>query len=425
MAGSADRPGGKSSLSEMSDDDFLKTVQFDMDTGEHTAASGTPNAETGDIGLDDVDGLLSKDELEAAATAPASPALNENIGMDTLLDSMLADLDGIGADAVGVKKAPTDTEFEPEMPSTVQLAGDEFDFDMGSDAVEDAAAQANATSNDEDASEAADAAVHTGDAFEIVELTEEMMEPMSDDYAPEIEVDKFGDDDDVQTREIMRMPDPHGDGAADDAFSFAAPAPAQAAAAAPQVKQGGKAVAMSSKAAPAKAGGSFIPGFLSLLGIAVAGGVIWLGMQMDIQLSAMESSLQVMKQAIFNPTSFQQKLDAAEQKLTAAEIQSQAEKKEARSALQKPKGAGKAPASKRGGVWAVYLASFDARSAADRLHQKLQKQGVECEVVPHMIKGTTWYRVRVVGFADKAEARAYAKKFSNDKELKDAWVGRQ
>ena len=422
MAGSADKPGGKSSLSEMSDDDFLKTVQFDMDTGEHTAVSGAPNIKTGDIGLDDVDALLSKDEFEAAAATPVSPPSNENIGMDTLLDNMLSDLDGVGAEpVVRVKKPTSNTEFDSKVVTAEQPAGDEFDFDMG-DAVEDAAAQANAT-NEESASEVEDA-VHTGDAFEIVELTEEMMEPMSDDYAPEIEVDKFGDDDDVQTREIMRMPDAHGDVSVDDAFSFGAPV--QPAAAVPQAKQGGKAVAVSSKAAPAKAGGGFISGFLSLLAIAAAGGVIWLGTQMDMQVSAMESSLQAMKQAIFNPTSFQQKLDATEQKLAAAEIQSQAEKKEARPTSQKPESARKkASASKSGGVWAVYLASFDTRPAADRLHQRLQKQGVECEVVPHKIKGTTWYRVRVAGFAGKTEARVYAKKFSNDKELKDAWVGRQ
>lgn len=83
--------------------------------------------------------------------------------------------------------------------------------------------------------------------------------------------------------------------------------------------------------------------------------------------------------------------------------------------------AGPASADTAGG-WVVNLAAFADAKAGSALLASLQKAGVPAEQHQVTINGATRYRVRVGGFATRAEALQYKNTLASDHGIKDAWV---
>ncbi len=86
--------------------------------------------------------------------------------------------------------------------------------------------------------------------------------------------------------------------------------------------------------------------------------------------------------------------------------------------------AGNSVASPQKGGWAVNLMSFRRQSVAEKEAARLRDDGIPVTLQSVERKGRTWYRLRVVGFADVAQAKAFAKKIRTRRELSSAWVGR-
>ena len=72
--------------------------------------------------------------------------------------------------------------------------------------------------------------------------------------------------------------------------------------------------------------------------------------------------------------------------------------------------------------WVVNLASVDSQYAADKALKRYNKQGIPAEISPTVLKGKTWYRLRIGGFASKQEAIAQKEYLAVKHGSKDAWV---
>lgn len=83
-----------------------------------------------------------------------------------------------------------------------------------------------------------------------------------------------------------------------------------------------------------------------------------------------------------------------------------------------------APAASTGG-WLVNLVSLTSSLEADKQIKQLKSLGVDAIKRSATIDGKTWYRLQVVGFGSKQEARAYADKVATKTGMKNAWVGKE
>jgi hypothetical protein len=83
-----------------------------------------------------------------------------------------------------------------------------------------------------------------------------------------------------------------------------------------------------------------------------------------------------------------------------------------------------APAASTGG-WLVNLVSLTSSLEADKQVKQLKSLGVDAIKRSATIDGKTWYRLQVVGFGSKQEARAYADKVATKTGMKNAWVGKE
>ncbi|MBE0471179.1 MAG: SPOR domain-containing protein [Methyloprofundus sp.] len=72
--------------------------------------------------------------------------------------------------------------------------------------------------------------------------------------------------------------------------------------------------------------------------------------------------------------------------------------------------------------WVVNLVSFKQRWYTDKKVQEYKQKGIPAEVVSVDVQGVEWFRVRVVGFKDKAEAEVYALKMKKSLNLNSVWV---
>ncbi|MDT8426291.1 MAG: SPOR domain-containing protein [Methyloprofundus sp.] len=72
--------------------------------------------------------------------------------------------------------------------------------------------------------------------------------------------------------------------------------------------------------------------------------------------------------------------------------------------------------------WVVNLVSFKQRWYTDKKVQEYKQKGIPAEVVSVDVQGVEWFRVRVVGFKDKAEAAVYALKMKKSLNLNSVWV---
>ena len=74
--------------------------------------------------------------------------------------------------------------------------------------------------------------------------------------------------------------------------------------------------------------------------------------------------------------------------------------------------------------WSVNLNSYPNRIETDKKMLELKRQGIPAEVVVVTVNGVQWYRIRVTGFATKAEADAYADKVIKILGRSRAWVSK-
>jgi len=79
-------------------------------------------------------------------------------------------------------------------------------------------------------------------------------------------------------------------------------------------------------------------------------------------------------------------------------------------------------ASHKVGGWVVSLISVDTMAAAKKSQADLQAKGISTEISPGNVKGKTWYRVRVPGFANKEEALAQQTYLANKFHINNTWV---
>jgi hypothetical protein len=77
-----------------------------------------------------------------------------------------------------------------------------------------------------------------------------------------------------------------------------------------------------------------------------------------------------------------------------------------------------------GGPWAVALHSFRDPRRAARALEALHAAGVPARAVAVEVDGTPWRRLAVTGIADRAEARAVARRLREVADVSGAWVYR-
>ncbi len=72
--------------------------------------------------------------------------------------------------------------------------------------------------------------------------------------------------------------------------------------------------------------------------------------------------------------------------------------------------------------WVVNLASVESKHAAIKAQGRYKAHGIASEIYAAVIKGKTWYRLRIGGFASKQEAIAQKRYLAKKHGIKDAWV---
>jgi len=83
------------------------------------------------------------------------------------------------------------------------------------------------------------------------------------------------------------------------------------------------------------------------------------------------------------------------------------------------------PRSIKQTAWVVNLVSFKQRWYTEQKVAEFKKKGIPAEIIPITVKGTQWFRVRVVGFASKTAAKSYALKMKKSLNLNSVWVSRK
>jgi len=72
--------------------------------------------------------------------------------------------------------------------------------------------------------------------------------------------------------------------------------------------------------------------------------------------------------------------------------------------------------------WVVNLVSVDSKRAAAKALSQYKAQGIPAEIYSAMVKGKSWHRLRISGFASKQEAIAQKKYLAAKHGIKDAWI---
>ena len=75
------------------------------------------------------------------------------------------------------------------------------------------------------------------------------------------------------------------------------------------------------------------------------------------------------------------------------------------------------------GDWFVNFSSYKLRGPAESWAKKLKPSAGKVIVTPFDKDGGTFYRVRVVGLADRAQATKVAEQLRSDHDMPPLWVG--
>jgi cell division protein FtsN len=73
--------------------------------------------------------------------------------------------------------------------------------------------------------------------------------------------------------------------------------------------------------------------------------------------------------------------------------------------------------------WSVNLIAFKQDWYAKSKAAEFAQKGVPVEVIPVDVNGVVWYRLRVAGFKNRAEADSYAARIKKALNLSSVWVG--
>ena len=84
-----------------------------------------------------------------------------------------------------------------------------------------------------------------------------------------------------------------------------------------------------------------------------------------------------------------------------------------------------ATATAPGGDWFVNFSSYTQRSAAESWVKRLQPSVGKAVVAAGDKDGRTFYRVRIIGLADRAQAEKVAAQLQAAHNLPPLWVGRE
>lgn len=77
------------------------------------------------------------------------------------------------------------------------------------------------------------------------------------------------------------------------------------------------------------------------------------------------------------------------------------------------------------GAWFVNVSSYSARAAAEKWAANIRPDAGKVIVAASTTKGKTYYRVRVIGLADKSAATQVARQLETELSLDTLWVGRE
>jgi len=80
------------------------------------------------------------------------------------------------------------------------------------------------------------------------------------------------------------------------------------------------------------------------------------------------------------------------------------------------------PVSRQQTGWVVNLASVESKRAASKSLSRYKARGIPAEIHAATVKGQTWYRLRIGGFASKQEAAAQKRYLAQKFGIKDAWI---
>jgi len=85
----------------------------------------------------------------------------------------------------------------------------------------------------------------------------------------------------------------------------------------------------------------------------------------------------------------------------------------------------KIPSGNDQGIWVVNLVSLNNAAAAVHELERMKRLGIPAENVKAEIRGKTWYRIRVPGFASAKEANRQRKLLATKLGIQDTWIGKR
>ncbi|MES0372279.1 MAG: SPOR domain-containing protein [Mariprofundaceae bacterium] len=188
---------------------------------------------------------------------------------------------------------------------------------------------------------------------------------------------------------------------------------------------------------------SSLPAFMGLLGMAVGGFGAWMAYDASNKVADLERQIMNMSPVAKSDQAqgiadIQQRLTKVERRLTgtptieaAAPLGSTASTPE--KAVPETKAVVKvitpqtslSEAVAKPGDWVVNLSSHAKESLAIKEQARLQKNGLNAQVHTALVKGRTWYRVQITGFAAKDEAKAQLRDIQQKSGIKGAWIGKK
>ena len=202
---------------------------------------------------------------------------------------------------------------------------------------------------------------------------------------------------------------------------------------------------------------SALPTMLALLGIAAGGFGAWMAWDANNRVAGLESQIRNLQAAKTNTVDrqniadMQQRLTKVERRLTGtptieaaatlgetpaestpateAEVTATQEMMSA-ARINQPVAKAITPATKMerpqsAGDWVVNLSSHVKESAAANEKARLIKMGLNAEVHSATIKDKVWYRVQIIGFDTKNEAKAQLRDIQQRSGIQGAWVGKK
>jgi len=81
--------------------------------------------------------------------------------------------------------------------------------------------------------------------------------------------------------------------------------------------------------------------------------------------------------------------------------------------------------TKESGPWVINLVSLPHKIDVERFLEKAESRGVDADLYQVTVKGKTYWRVHVSGFASSTEAKSHADMIKEKLGLKDVWVAKR